>query len=702
MGIVIVAGEDDGASEGSGGDNSGSSSGHSGLIRNQGRQPIAAAKEPKRRAARPADKSQRDSKPKAARKVKLQPLALDAKPKKKAAMTNTHRQFSGYGTLKSVKSEPPADDASATSWKSNVEKWSLEAHQLLSPRGATKNRKHPNPPRAAGRAKANARHSKLSEESGDDSETSNSSYSSSYNSDSPSNSVAIPIRSLSLPEEPSVVVKPISKTLKAAEHAPLLQSTHAYDETDIESGVLLEELEEDDSKPEIEVELKKLFKLSYPVIFTYVLEFFPELVSMTLVGHLDSPLTKQYLDGVALSTMCMNLTAIGVGFGLATAMDTLCSQAYGAGKPRKLGIYLQSGLIVLGIAMIPVFFINWYTEACLLLLGQPADVVAFAGRFSRILLPGIPFMYLYEMLKKVMQAQNVVMPMVYIAVLSNIVNIVLGVYLVFYTSMGFDGAAIARLVSEIILPLCLIPYYLKNPHIPAEWWPGWQPKEAMHHLGTFLTLGIPGMFMMLLEWWSFEIMAAIVGWLPHSVVAISVHSVLVNVSTMAFNFFLGISVAANVLVGNYSGSNKPHHAQMASTLGMILSVSVSAVLAVVIIATRYYIPEIFINDATSISLAGHALLFLMPYQMCDALNAVMQGVFRGTGRLMLGAYINLFAYFVIGLPAGVYLAFRMDLGVEGMWLGLTAGIFFGCIVSLIKIYETDWKGMADAARVRTS
>ncbi|CAI5708099.1 unnamed protein product [Peronospora farinosa] len=32
----------------------------------------------------------------------------------------------------------------------------------------------------------------------------------------------------------------------------------------------------------------------------------------------------------------MNLTAIGVDFGLATAMDTMCSQAYGAGNPKSL------------------------------------------------------------------------------------------------------------------------------------------------------------------------------------------------------------------------------------------------------------------------------------------------------------------------------------------------------------------------------
>ncbi|ETI53215.1 hypothetical protein L914_03653 [Phytophthora nicotianae] len=698
MGMIMAnVGEDDGSGAGeSGGDSSsGSSSGNSGLIRNHGRKtatPAAAArtKDQVKRAVATKTKPKPRSEAKTARKVKLQPI-----DKKKTAMP---RHF-GYGT---VKAEPPSDDLSATSWKSNVEKWNLETHQLLSPRAGSRIKKQFNGPNRHVRSKANLRFG--SEESGDDSETSNSSYSSSSGSDSPTNSVAIPIRSSSFSAadrwEEQVLLSKSSKARKVTEELPLLQS-YRDSETDIESGILLEEVE-NDTHPEVKTEVLKLITLANPVIFTYVLEFFPALVSMTLVGHLDSPLTKQYLDGVALSTMVLNLTAIGVGFGLATAMDTLCSQAYGAGKPKKLGIYLQSGLIVLGVTMIPVFFINWYTEALLLMIGQPAQVAAFAGRFSRILLPGIPAMYVYEMLKKVMQAQNVVLPMVYIAVLSNLVNLFLGVYLTFYTSMGFDGTAIARLLSEMALPLCLIPYFMRNPHIPAEWWPGWRTKEAVNHLGIFLKLGVPGAVMLLFEWVSFEIMAAIIGWLPGSVVAISVHSVLVNVSTFAYNFFLGISVAANVLVGTYSGSNKPQHAKMASTLGMILSVSLSALLAVIIIATRYYIPEIFINDTVSIELAGHAMLFLMPYQMCDAVNAVMQGVLRGTGRLTLGAYINLVAYFVLGLPIGAYLAFGMEMGVEGMWLGLTVGIFFGCVVSFVKICETDWKGMADDARVRTS
>ncbi|TMW59206.1 hypothetical protein Poli38472_007351 [Pythium oligandrum] len=495
--------------------------------------------------------------------------------------------------------------------------------------------------------------------------------------------------------KPSTSVR--SSAIRMMERLPLLHRQSSI-ENDPEWGFK----NAIESRPDLAVEFKSLCELSYPVIFTYVLEFLPGIVSMTLVGHMDSPKTKEYVDGVSLSTMFMNLTGVAFGFGLATAMDTLCSQAYGAGKPMKMGIYFQCGILVLGFTVIPVFLLNWFTDRFLLWMGQPAEVAMLAGRFSRLILPGIPFLYVYELFKKLLQAQNVVKPMVYIAILSNVVNIVLGVYLTWYTSLGYDGAAIARTISNVVLPTALIPYFMMHPEVVRQWWPGWKLSQAIQHLKAFLTLGIPGMFMMLLEWWSFEIMAAFVGWLPDSVVALSVHSVLTNISTLTFNFFLGIAVATNIRVGNYVGSNQPDHAKLASALGMGLSLLVSTALAVVVVFTRYLLPVVFINDPTSVSLAGHALLFLMPYQMFDAINSVMQGVFRGTGRQSLAAYINLFGYFAIGLPFGVYLAFNLEFGVEGLWLGLTGGIAAGALISFIKIWRTNWDEMTDAARVRTS
>lgn len=62
-------------------------------------------------------------------------------------------------------------------------------------------------------------------------------------------------------------------------------------------------------------------------------------------------------------------------------MDTLCSQAYGAGQFHALGIYFQTGVLVLGLAFVPVFLLNIHCTEILLVLGQPKAVATLAGEF---------------------------------------------------------------------------------------------------------------------------------------------------------------------------------------------------------------------------------------------------------------------------------------------------------------------------------
>jgi MATE family multidrug resistance protein len=49
------------------------------------------------------------------------------------------------------------------------------------------------------------------------------------------------------------------------------------------------------------------------------------------------------------------------------------------------------------------------------------------------------------------------------------------------------------------------------------------------------------------------------------------------------------------------------------------------------------------------------------------------------------------AYYVIGIPIGIYLAFTLHLGLAGLWIGLTLSLMycaaFGLYICLIK---TDW------------
>lgn len=73
------------------------------------------------------------------------------------------------------------------------------------------------------------------------------------------------------------------------------------------------------------------------------------------------------------------------------------------------------------------------------------------------------------------------------------------------------------------------------------------------------------------------------------------------------------------------------------------------------------------------------------------LFCVALGVARGSGWQHIGAYINLGAFYLVGLPVAGVLGFVAHLKGKGLWIGIVAGSvvqasFLALITSL-----TNWK-----------
>jgi len=251
-------------------------------------------------------------------------------------------------------------------------------------------------------------------------------------------------------------------------------------------------------------ELSAMVTLAVPVIATYLLEIIPGIITLILVGRMDNgDDTKLYVDAAALAVMYFNIVGMSTGLGLLTALDTLCASAHGANQPSKMGKYLLTGIAVTSVTFCIVAVAIWNTADTLLFFGLPPSVAHEAGLFARWMLPGLPFLYAYEMLRKLSQARNETLPMILSAVMGLFVNITVGYYLVYHSRWGWLGAALARaLGSMILLPTVFISMYHSDKEFLDHVWRGFEVKEAItkRAFSKFLALGVPGMLQLMFEW----------------------------------------------------------------------------------------------------------------------------------------------------------------------------------------------------------
>ncbi|HMI05659.1 MAG TPA: hypothetical protein VK541_24435, partial [Pedobacter sp.] len=60
------------------------------------------------------------------------------------------------------------------------------------------------------------------------------------------------------------------------------------------------------------------------------------------------------------------------------------------------------------------------------------------------------------------------------------------------------------------------------------------------------------------------------------------------------------------------------------------------------------------------------------------------GVLRGMGDVNIPTIITFIAYWIIGIPLGYLLGIKLDMGVNGIWYGLTFGLLTASLLLFIR------------------
>lgn len=244
-----------------------------------------------------------------------------------------------------------------------------------------------------------------------------------------------------------------------------------------------------DSENTAVAEAKRLLRLAGPLVASCILQNVVQLVSVMFVGHLG----ELPLAGASLASSLANVTGFSLLAGMASALDTLCGQAFGARQYGLLGLYKQRAMLVLALACIPISVVWANAGQILVLIGQDHDIAAEAGAYSRwLILSLVPYVPLVCHIR-FLQTQSIVVPVMVSSGVTALSHVVVCWALVFKAGMGSTGAALGSAISYGI-NLAMLALYVRLSGTCTRSWTGFS-TEAFKELRRFTELAIPSAMM---------------------------------------------------------------------------------------------------------------------------------------------------------------------------------------------------------------
>jgi len=173
-------------------------------------------------------------------------------------------------------------------------------------------------------------------------------------------------------------------------------------------------------------------------------------------------------------------------------------------------------------------------------------------------------------------------------------------------------------------------------------------------------------------------------------VVLATQSILLVSASTTFQAPYALSIAAAVRVGNLLGEAKGKRAAVATHASFFIAIFIAIGWSTMFLVFRNHWGKLFNHDPEVIRLVSSILPLVSLFQLMDGLAAVAAGILRAQGRQATGALLNLVSYYIIGIPIGIYLAFKHDMKLWGLWIGITiALVSTGVIGGLIAVW-VDW------------
>ncbi|MDE2306803.1 MAG: MATE family efflux transporter [Xanthomonadaceae bacterium] len=435
-------------------------------------------------------------------------------------------------------------------------------------------------------------------------------------------------------------------------------------------------------------EMRATVRLALPLILAQLAAVGSNVIDAVLAGHVSA----HVLGAVAVGASIWSL-AIVSGIGMMMAVPPSVAQLDGAGRRHEVGaVFRQALWLAWGMGMLLWFAVR-HAAPLIDAIGVTASLRHDVQRFLLAISWGAPALTSYFALRGLSEGLSLTRPSMYFSLGGLVLLVPLGYVLMFgklgIPPQGAHGCGVATAIVLWLEMLAFGTYVILRRHYRGlglfdhfEW-------PDLRRIGALVHIGLPMAVTLLAEAGLFVAAALIISTLGED--AIASHQVAINIASLFFMIPLGLAMAITVRVGNAVGRGDERGVRYAGFCGIGLTLATQLFSAVLMLGLPHFIAALYTRDPRVIALAAQLIMLAGLFQFSDGIQVAANGALRGLKDTRVPMAITLFAYWVIGMPVGWWLAFHHGMGARGMWIGLIAGLSVAAVMLFVRFWRNAWK-----------
>lgn len=392
--------------------------------------------------------------------------------------------------------------------------------------------------------------------------------------------------------------------------------------------------------------------------------------------------------GGASTGRAIGFTCMVFAMGIASACDTLASQAIGAGEDAEAWNALETTLRTALLWTFPCAIVAMLATFILPYVGVEAEIAQHAQRFTLGQLPSMFFIVGFCATKGYLQARHRTSILIVSALIANIVNVPVcmllvrgdaaftsvGMPLVGMPALGSFGAGLALSVGSIVQ--FLIVYAYARSIAPLD-------RKSQFDKAKVMRLGLPIGVHLVAEYGAFSLVTVLAARCGRA--EVGAHQVAIVLASFTYMGALGIGGATSARVGRAIGAGVSP--RMPGLLGIGLGVAFMGACAGVFALFPSTLVLMLTPDKTVLPIAVKLLYIAACFQLFDGVQVVTSSALRGTGDTRVPLVANLIAYWAFAIPLGFTLGVAMKMGAIGLWLGLTLGLIIVALALFVRFWQ---------------